>query len=141
MTVLEKASFEEYYSKYYQQVYKYILKKVLSIPVAEDLTMEAFLSCYKNFEQFNPDKASFATWLYVVVNNKLKNYYRDHKIHENSDDCNALIESFEDEFIASTYISEMRQELCNALKILSETQRSISFFIIRILMKLLNWWA
>ena len=82
---LEKLTFEEYYNKYYSQAYGYIYKKIADSFLAEDFAMEAFVACYQKFDEFDPEIASFQTWLYVIINNKLKNYYRDRKQTENID--------------------------------------------------------
>lgn len=120
-----ETTFEEYYERYYSQVYKYILKKILDVSLAEDLAMDAFVSCYQRFDDFDETKASFGTWIYVIVNNKLKNYYRDRKIAEELNESAELLVHFEDELIASEYLSAMRNELAGALNSLPEVQRSI----------------
>lgn len=128
MKELMEKTFEYYYDQYYSQVYKYICKKVNSVHTAEDLAMESFFSCYKHFNQFNPNKACFATWLYVIVNNKLKNYYRDNKVTDDYDECNICADTFETEIIESTYLCEMRNELYKALQNLSDVQKKIVIF-------------
>ena len=87
--------------------------------------MDAFLSCYQKFDQFDPQKASFQTWLYVVINNKLKNYYRDRKVHDDIDECMEYVDTFEDDLIAAESLKSMRNALANALEMLSEPQKSI----------------
>ncbi len=121
----EKQSFEHYFTAHYKRAYGFIQKKVNDPYLAEDLVMEAFLSCYQKFDQFDPQKASFQTWLYVVINNKLKNYYRDHKEHDDIDECMNFIDTFEDDLIAAESLRNMRNELANALESLSEPQKSI----------------
>ncbi len=120
-----KLSFEQYFNEYYSQVVKYIVKKISNLPDAEDLAMEVFTSCFRKFRDFDPDKASFATWLYVIVNNKIKNYYRDHKIYDELDDTFIDVVNFEDDVIAAQQISFLRKELEIALGELPEHQRKI----------------
>ncbi len=120
-----KETFEKYFNEYYSQVYKYILKRISNIADAEDLAMESFISCYKKFDEFDTNKASFATWLYVVVNNKLKNYYRDQKQTEELDSEQISFSGIEDEIIEAQYIYGMRQELAIALETLPDIQRKI----------------
>lgn len=117
--------FEEYYERYYLQVLKHVMKKIGNYEHAEDITMESFLICYQKFDIFDETKASFATWLYVIVNNKIKNYYRDHKLHDDVEDVGVAIEGHEDEFVGAMYLDELRQHLANALKTLPEVQRKI----------------
>ena len=121
----EKLSFEEYYKNYYLQAYGYVFKKVSDRYLAEDLTMEAFSACYQKFEDFDPELASFQTWLYVIINNKLKNYYRDRKITEDIDDFTDVLANGDDDMLAAEELREMRDMLADALMTLGERQREI----------------
>ena len=77
---IEYQNFDDFYKEYYNQVYWYIYKKINHIENAQDFAGDVFCSCYKNFNNYDPQKSSITTWLYVIVNNRLKNYYRDRKI-------------------------------------------------------------
>lgn len=124
----EKQSFEEYFEQYYQQVFHYLIKKVSSVQAAEDLAMDTFTVCLQKFDSFDPTRASFGTWLYVIANNKLKNYYRDHKIFDEMDETYSLQEDFEDSILAAEYLSSMRDALCDALETLPQVQREIVIY-------------
>ena len=89
-----KLSFEEYFQAYYQQAFRYTMKKVSNLSTAEDITMDTFVACYRRFEFFDPQKAKFATWLYVSLNNRIKNYYRDHKDIDCLDDHSDIADSY-----------------------------------------------
>lgn len=121
----KKLTFEEYFQAYYQQAFKHAMKKVANVDVAEDITMDTFVSCYKNFESFDPRKAKFATWLYVSLNNRIKNYYRDRKEYACLDDHDDIANSQEEEMLQSIYLSEMRSALALAMETLNETQKQI----------------
>ena len=120
--------FEQYFNQYYLQVYKYILKKVTYPHIAEDLTMDAFVDCYKKFEIFDKKRASFATWLYVIVNNRLKNYYRERKIYEPIDEVLIHKNDKENEILKIVYLDSLRSQLVHALECLNETQRKIVIY-------------
>lgn len=120
-----RQSFEHYFSQYYQQVFRYLLGKVSSAQTAEDLAMDAFAACWHRFDSFDPQKASFATWLYVVVNNRLKNYYRDQKTWDELDETSGILEGFEDSLVAAAYLGGMREALAAALESLPAIQRKI----------------
>ena len=120
-----KLSFEEYFNSYYQQAFRYTLKKVFNVSIAEDITMDTFVACYRGFEAFDPEKAKFATWLYVALNNRIKNYYRAQKDIDSLDDQINVASSQEDEIARSIYLSEMRSVLACALETLNETQKQI----------------
>lgn len=120
-----KLSFEEYFNSYYQQAFRYTLKKVSNISIAEDITMDTFVACYRKFESFDPQRAKFATWLYVAINNRIKNYYRDQKEIDSLDDQVNVAGAQEDEIFRSIYLSEMRSAFACALETLNETQKQI----------------
>lgn len=122
---MNKVEFEEYFKLYYSQVLGYTIKKVSNVYQAEDLVMDAFLSCYKKINEYNPDKASFATWIYVVINNKIKNYYRDNKMCDDLSEIDIFNDGFENDIVAAQYISELRGEIANALETLNEVQKKI----------------
>ena len=121
-------AFESYYNTYYPQVYKYICRKISDPVQAEDLAMDAFVVCLQKFDTFDPQKASFGTWLYVIVNNKLKNFYRDRKPTEELDDAIPLPHTFEDDIVAAAYLGNMRQALYLALQSLPETERKLVIY-------------
>lgn len=123
----KKLSFEEYYQMYYQQALKYTVKKVSAFDIAEDLVMESFASCYRKFGEFNPEKAKFATWFYVVLENKIKNYYRGYKKsdYDTLEEHLELTDSQEDELFTAVHIKELRELLAEALKELPDLQRKI----------------
>ena len=112
---------------YYQQALRYTIKKVSDVDIAEDLVMDSFMNCYKKFDNFDPQRAKFATWFYVILENNIKNYYRGHKNneYETLEDHLELTNSQEDELFVAVHIKEMREMLAYALKELPELQRRI----------------
>ena len=73
-------NFDAFYKEHYNQVFWYIYKKINHTEDAQDLAGDVFCACFRNFDNYDPQKSSITTWLYVIVNNRLKNYYRDRKI-------------------------------------------------------------
>ncbi len=118
-------AFEQYYRKHFRIVVNYIARKICNRQEAEDMAMEVFAKCYERFDEFDENKASFSTWLYVIVNNRLKNYYRDHKEHDELTEDHPSDGSMEDEIVHAQYISEMRRVLKDALSSLKEQQRQV----------------
>ena len=124
-----KMTFEYYYEKYYAQVYRYVYGKISNLHDSEDLAQDAFVSAYTKFDDFDPQKASFQTWIFFIVGNKLKNYYRDRKVNIDIDDPEQYIEpfddGFEDEMLNAEYLTQMRNHLADALENLNSLQRNI----------------
>lgn len=120
-----KLSFEQYFSKYYQQAFKFTITKVFNKETAEDITMDSFVSCYQKFDDFDISKASFATWFYFVLNNRIKNYYRDKKITVSIDDNTELSESFENDILEEIRLSDMKKILDQAMLTLDNQEREL----------------
>jgi RNA polymerase sigma-70 factor, ECF subfamily len=97
-----------------QLVYSYVKNKEL----AEDLTQEIFIKCYKNLHQFNR-KAKLKTWLWRIAANHCKDYlrswhYRNMKVADEQargaaslkeDVENKVIQQEEDEQLASAVMN------------------------------------
>lgn len=118
--------FEDVYEEYYPKVFRYIHRKISMYHEAEDLTQEVFTACYRNFDKFDPEKASVGTWVYVIMNNRLKNYYRGRKDVVSLDDDENFFEPEGDDFVEKSVLLEEQMEiLMKALAELSERERQI----------------
>lgn len=118
-------SFESFYNKYYMQACYYVQKKITNPQDAEDLTCEAFLYCYKRFFTYDPDKASYGTWLYLVINSRIKNYYRDHKAYVELEKLEQVLGSGDDFPGQALLLQEQRNFLAKAIKTLPQQQQEI----------------
>ena len=119
-------AFESIYNRYYISVYRFFIKRLSVRELCEDLTSEVFYSCLKNYERYDPDKASVATWIFTVANNKLKNHYRDRKETTSIDDMQIhglLLDKTDMD--GAVYLTQMREHLDAALETVSERERSI----------------
>ena len=117
--------FSEYFNRYYIRSLQYVAKRVANPSDAEDITAEAFAKCYERFDSFDPTKASFSTWLYAIIRNKLKNYYRDSKGLDELDENIADNTLMEDEVISAIRLSQLRNQLADALMTLNDLQRQV----------------
>lgn len=120
-------TFEEFYSQYRGIVYGYLFKRLSSASDAEDLTADVFLACYKAFGGYDPERASISTWLFVIVNNRLKNFYRDRKPQVDAD--NVAEEAWgvqgDSIMLRSMALHETRKQVAEALKHLPERERQV----------------
>ena len=117
--------FEEIYREFKDKVESYIRARVSDHHVAEDLTSDVFFKCYKNIERYDPEKAAVSTWVFTIVNNTLKNYYRDRKSTASLDDMEGFEPSFEEDMDRAMRLDEVRQYLDEVLEELDETKRRI----------------
>lgn len=126
VTIAEgKMSFEEIYNRYYLSVYLYLFKRLQHQQDAEDLTNDVFVACYKNFWRYDPERASLATWIFVIASNRLKNYYRAQKNVASLDDMEGDEPAAVDDLEHAVLLEEARGMIREALRNLSEQQRKI----------------
>jgi RNA polymerase sigma-70 factor, ECF subfamily len=75
----ELEAFGELYDLYVQSIYAFIVHRVSNRQTAEDLTSDVFMKALEAMPRFNPDRASFRTWIYQIARNRVIDYYRTHK--------------------------------------------------------------
>lgn len=74
--VADETAFDELYDHFFPIVYSLIYTRVKNSTVADDIVSDVFLKMTENLEKFDPDKASFATWLNRITFRTLTDYYR-----------------------------------------------------------------
>lgn len=67
---------EELCAAYMPRIYNYVLKRVGAVQDAEDVTATVFEKMVVNLASFDPEKASFSTWIYRIATNCVTDYYR-----------------------------------------------------------------
>jgi len=124
-------SFENVYNEHYTNIYRFIYKRIRNVHEAEDLTSEVFYSGFKGWDEYDPQKASVITWLYVITNNKLKNYYRDRErnreetVSIDNEDGPPIDIPYEDDYESAMFLTEMRKVLAKAISCLADRERRI----------------
>ena len=125
-TALSKEPFEDVYNKFYIPIYKFFMKRLFFKEICEDLTSDVFYSCFVNYDKFDPAKASIKTWLYIVANNKLKNYYRDNKDILSLDDLDNPIDLPDTtDMEGAVFLSQMKAHLLKAMESIPEKERDV----------------
>lgn len=117
--------FEQVYTDNYMLILKYVLKKVNNYSLAEDLTSDIFFKAFKNYDRYDPEKASVKTWLFRITENHLKNYYRDRKVFSDINDESITEGENEDLMLQAALLQEFRDILADAFEYLSEKQRRV----------------
>lgn len=118
--------FEQIYCEYYLRLVKYVRKRVSSMQDAEDIVQDTFAALYRNFDRYDPEKAAVSTWVYVAVNNRLKNFYRDRKAAVSLDDEDNPIDVADESLIEQAMeFEEMRRLLLQAIGQLGEREQKI----------------
>ena len=75
----EKPPFDEFYQSWHQRVVQYIYKKIGNLYDAEDIASDVFLYCLDHYDDYDPNRSAISTWLFLIVNSRIKNHYRDAK--------------------------------------------------------------
>ncbi len=77
MPEAEKA-FDNWVDEYGDELYTWAYYKTSSTEVAHDLVQDTFLAALKAFKRFE-GRSSTKTWLFSILNNKIRDHYRKHK--------------------------------------------------------------
>lgn len=123
----EKPSFEDFYESNYNRVLYHVKGKITNHEDAEDLTSAIFTYCYAHYEDYDPEKSSITTWLYLIVNSRIKNYYRDHDAVAFAD-YEVVSETMQDHSVdldEGVYMEQLHGALMKAIGRLPERQKQI----------------
>jgi len=120
-----KPSYEDVFSANHSKVVQYINKKIGNLSDAEDLASEVFLYAYKHYDEYDPQKSSVNTWLYLIVNSRLKNHYRDAKAYVDLETVVGVLEDESVDLDKCIYLEEVGLQLRKAIACLPERQARI----------------
>lgn len=73
-------AFGHVYEHYLPFVYKFVYFRLNSREDAEDLTEKIFFKVWQAMHKYDPEKASFKTWLFTITRRTLIDFYRTHKV-------------------------------------------------------------
>ena len=121
----EPMTYLAFYQKYYIEVLRYLIQKCGSLSDAEELAKDIFLYCWKHFEQYDAQKASYRSWLYVIVLSRYKNYCRDKKGWNVLDEFIDVLPADKSDVEKAVFLEEKRMLLAHALVELPCRERDI----------------
>ena len=67
---------ERAFAEYHERILRYIRAKTSSPQEAEDICSAVFLKVQSNLCRYDPEKASFSTWIYAIARNAVTDHYR-----------------------------------------------------------------
>ncbi len=73
-------AFEELYTRHAHTIYRLGWAMLQQTEAAEDVVQETFLRAHKARRRFNPERASFGTWLYQIALNYCRSHLRRKKL-------------------------------------------------------------
>ncbi|MGH9175283.1 MAG: RNA polymerase sigma factor [Vicinamibacterales bacterium] len=59
------------YLRYSNRLYRYALGRTRSATVADDIVSETMISALEGINGFNPDRGSFASWLFTIASRRI----------------------------------------------------------------------
>ena len=70
----------ELYDRYSRPVYATGVRLLRDVSLAEELVQDAFTNVWRRAGTFDPERASFATWLYRITHNRVVDLARKRKV-------------------------------------------------------------
>jgi RNA polymerase sigma-70 factor (ECF subfamily) len=74
-----REEFAALYEQFMPKVYRYISFRIRDENLVQDLTSIVFEKALTKFSSFNPQKASFSTWIFTIAHNTVIDYFRVRK--------------------------------------------------------------
>lgn len=116
-------NYEDFHQANWDRVVRYLAKRCSSWDDAEDIASQAFVYCYQHWDAYDPAKASQSSWLFMIVSSRLKNYYRDRRLHVDIDEFSEVLTDGGNEMEAGLRLDGIRQDLADALQSLPDKYR------------------
>ncbi len=79
MTLDDPAYFRLLYQRYADRIYWYATARTGSETVADDVVSESMLAALEHLERWDPERGTFAAWLFVIAQRKLIDQQRAHQ--------------------------------------------------------------
>jgi RNA polymerase sigma-70 factor, ECF subfamily len=86
----DERALSELYDRYSRPVYATGIRLLRDAHLAEELVQDAFTKVWQQAASFNPERASFATWLYRVTRNRAIDLDRRRRVRPQSAGENPL---------------------------------------------------
>ncbi len=73
---VKSEDFAQVYDDYYKRIYNYMRYRLGKRELAEELTSQVFERSFRKLKSYNPEKASFAAWIFAIAHNTVTDFYR-----------------------------------------------------------------
>lgn len=78
-TEAREHEFTNLYLESYALVFNYVRSRVLNNHDAEDIVASAFLQAARHFDNFDPARAKFSTWVITIAHNTMISHWRKNR--------------------------------------------------------------
>ena len=125
--LLDDRAFDELYEYFFPRLYNLIYARVKNAATADDIVSDVFEKMVNHLEEFDRQKASFATWLNRIATRTLTDYYRWQSYRQNVewDDVFSPSVAEKDRPEGQLLVKEGKRELLLALGQLGEREQRI----------------
>ncbi|MYF54797.1 sigma-70 family RNA polymerase sigma factor, partial [Candidatus Poribacteria bacterium] len=106
----DQQAFTALVEKYQKQVHALAWQKIGDFHIAQEIAQDTFLTAYQNLRTLT-HHSQLAGWLYVVTNNKCKNWHRKKRLTPQSLETTDPVEI--EEAYYSAHIAQQREEAAN----------------------------
>ena len=72
----DQNGYAELYDRFAAGIYRLCYSLLLNEQDAEDILQDSFVYAFRNLDKFDPQKASFKTWLYTIAVSRCRNTFR-----------------------------------------------------------------
>ncbi len=103
----DQQAFTALVEKYHKQVHALAWQKIGDFHIAQEIAQDTFLTAYQKLETLT-HHSQLAGWLYVITNNKCKNWYREKRLVLQSLETTDPVEI--EEVYYSEYMTQQREE-------------------------------
>lgn len=74
--VEDRRAFAPLYHRYGDRIWRYVLQRTGSPAVADDVLSETILGALESLERFDPERGSFATWIFTIASRRISDQQR-----------------------------------------------------------------
>lgn len=121
----DRDAFARLYESHLDRIRRYVYFRVYDRELSEDLTSLVFLKVWENLGTFKSGHIPFLGWLYRIAHNTVIDYYRTRKTVIPLEDVDPLKLSYSDRVDEKIELNIFSQELAEAMKVLTSTQREV----------------
>ena len=115
-------SFEALYETYRAPVLFFLKRRCAAHADAEDLTEAIFEYIYRNYDKYDPEKASPRSWVFMIAVSRWKNYCRDRGVRAQIEGSEIPELPVEDDMLRAVRLDELRNDIAGCLEKLSKRQ-------------------
>lgn len=121
----DTAQFATIYDTYAKDIYRFVYIKISHKEIAEDLLSDIFIKVIDQIHRFNPNTASFRTWLYRIARNTVIDYYRTHKTTVDIDGEDTQPVPGSDNLEEATHARLLLADVQKQMKLLTQDQQDV----------------